>query len=108
MRRHAGHRLVDEQQLRGLHQEHPDLEPLLLPVRQCSGDDPAMVGQADHLEHFVDPLPLSPAERAQEQPPERAVARRRDLEILEDGQELEDGRLLELTANAGAHNRGLG
>ena len=32
LRRHSGHRLVDQQQLRLLHQQHPDLEPLLLAV----------------------------------------------------------------------------
>ena len=34
---HAGDRLVEQQQLRLLHQQHADLEPLLLPVRQQPG-----------------------------------------------------------------------
>ena len=35
LRRHAGDRLVDQQQLRLLHQQHADLEPLLLAVRRA-------------------------------------------------------------------------
>ncbi len=35
---HAGDRLVDQQQLRLLRQQHADLEPLLLAVRQAAGD----------------------------------------------------------------------
>ncbi len=34
LRRHAGDRLVDQQQLRLLHQQHADFEPLLLAVRE--------------------------------------------------------------------------
>ena len=35
---HAGDRLVDQQQLRVLRQQHADLEPLLLAVRQAAGE----------------------------------------------------------------------
>ena len=34
---HAGHRLVEQQQLRVLHQQHADLQPLLLAVAQQAG-----------------------------------------------------------------------
>ena len=39
---HAGHRLVEQQQLRVLHQQHADLQPLLLAVRQQAGDASAL------------------------------------------------------------------
>ena len=35
---HAGDRLVDQQQLRVLREQHADLEPLLLAVRQAAGE----------------------------------------------------------------------
>ena len=34
---HAGHRLVEQQQLGVLHQQHADLQPLLLAVREQAG-----------------------------------------------------------------------
>ncbi len=40
---HAGHRLVDQQQLRILRQQHADLEPLLLAMRQIAGEPVARV-----------------------------------------------------------------
>ena len=54
MRRHAGHRLVDQQQFRVLHQQHADFEPLLLPVRENSSQRFALLREADDVQHFVD------------------------------------------------------
>ena len=65
LRRHAGDRLVDQQQLGLLHQQHADLEPLLLAVRQRAAPARARCGgQPDDLEHFVDALALSAASGA--------------------------------------------
>ena len=44
---HAGDRLVQQQQSRLLHQQHPDLEPLLLAVRQQSGRSIGLRGELD-------------------------------------------------------------
>ena len=53
---HAGDRLVDQQQFRVLRQQHADLEPLLLAVRQASGQPIARVVQADGFQHPLDAL----------------------------------------------------
>src|SRR5690606_2179476 len=45
--RHAGGRLVEQQQLRILHEAHRQLEPTLVTARQGAGDRFALVGQAD-------------------------------------------------------------
>jgi hypothetical protein len=51
---HAGHRLVEQQQLGLLDEQHADLEPLLLSVRQrCRHGGLANV-EADGLQHFID------------------------------------------------------
>ena len=51
---HAGDRLVDQQQLRFLREQHADLEPLLLAVRQAAGDARAHVLEPDVSRMLVD------------------------------------------------------
>ena len=48
---HARHRLVEEQQPRLLHEQHPDLEPLLLAVREQPGDAVGGVREPDLPQH---------------------------------------------------------
>ena len=47
---HAGDRLVEQQHVGVLHQQHADLEPLLLTVRQHAGRFVGQVGQPDDLQ----------------------------------------------------------
>src|SRR5262245_24096343 len=47
---HPGHRLVDQQELRLLDDDHPDLEPLLLAVAQAARAFAGLVGQPDRGE----------------------------------------------------------
>ncbi len=68
-----GDRLVHQQQPRVLHQQHADLQPLLLPVRQCAGTLVAPRSQADDLQHLIDLLPLRGAQCA------RTATRQTDL-----------------------------
>ena len=56
---HAGGRLVDQQELRLLRQQHADLEPLLLAVGQFGRLAMALAREADALQQGVDPLPLA-------------------------------------------------
>ena len=52
---HAGDRLVDQQHLRVLRQQHADLQPLLLPVRQQARLRAWRWSvEADDLQHLVD------------------------------------------------------
>ena len=54
LRGHARDRLVHQQQLRLLHQQHADLEPLLLAVGEGAGRGPAFRRQPGGLERLVD------------------------------------------------------
>ncbi len=53
LRGHAGDRLVDQQQLRLLHQQHADLKPLLLAVGEHSSQHVLLVREADDFENVV-------------------------------------------------------
>src|ERR1700716_3901867 len=48
---HPGDRLVEQQQLRLLHQQHPDLQPLLLAVREQGRNAVGSVGGSRALGH---------------------------------------------------------
>src|SRR6516164_427693 len=97
---HAGDQLVDEQKLGLLRQQHADLEPLFLAVRKRAGDAVAYRRQPDGLEDAVDAARLFFA-LAPEQGLARApVALQREADIVLDRVHVEDGRLLELAADA--------
>ena len=98
---HAGDRLVDQQQLRVLGQQHADLQPLLLAVAKVGGEVAAPVGQADGLEDLLDAR-LSRRRPAVEQRRERRRASpvQRQSRLSSDRVALEHGRLLELAADA--------
>ena len=70
---HAGGRLVDQQQLRVLRQQHADLQPLLLAVAEVGGQVVALVAKPDGAEDIVDPR-APPRPRAVEQRRERSRA----------------------------------
>jgi hypothetical protein len=95
---HPGHRLVQHEQLRVLHQQHADLEPLLLAVRQDAGGDVDEVGEADRLQrrgHLVG----HPGPAAQQRQ-RTAAATGGDVEVLQHRQLLEHRRGLERAADA--------
>ena len=52
--RHAGDRLVDQEQLRVLGHEHAEFQPLFLPMGQDAGLSVRLTFQADQLEHLLD------------------------------------------------------
>ena len=97
---HAGDRLVHQEELRVLRQQHADLEPLLLPMRQRSGDARPMVGEPGRGENGVDRL-----QRLRVLAPEQGrahAARRlgRQQEIVLDRMVFEHRRLLEFAADS--------
>ena len=77
--------LVEEEHVRIADQRAGDGEALLLPAREPFGPRCALVGQSDHLEHFV--------ERATAQ-----VERAEHAQVLLDGQLVRQVRLLERDA----------
>ncbi len=97
---HAGDRLVDQQQFRLLRQQHADLQPLLLPVRQAAGDARAQRLEADGVEDSVDALLLRQRRLPQQRRAHAAVVFERQQQIVLDRVHLEHGRLLEFAADA--------
>src|SRR5690606_41949890 len=95
-RGHAADGLVDEQQLRILHEQHPDLEPLLLSVRERASAHVDDFLQTDRLQHRIEQLALRRRKRLEQRRPHAFVARRRELEVIEDCGLLEYCRLFEL------------
>ena len=55
---HPGHRLVEQDQPRLQHQQHPDLEPLLLAMGQRAGDPADFVAQIHQHQCRFDPVEL--------------------------------------------------
>ena len=106
--RHAGHRLVEQQQLGVLHQQHADLEPLLLPVAQVAGQTPHMLAQVDGLQHLEQAVALCRIEREEHRGAHRLVGFQRQLQVLEHGELLEHRRLLELAPDAHLRDLGFG
>ena len=103
---HAGHRLVHEQQLRILRDHHPDLEPLLLAVRQsarpASRPRPASCTVSRVARDPVALLaPVRSAERG-----EHALAgpAKRQLHVVPHREVHEHRRRLELAADAEARD----
>ena len=106
---HAGDRLVDQQQLRVLRQQHADLQPLLLAVARGSPASRSRSAvEADDVEDLVDAPALVGGVRAEQQRRAgAAVGLQRQLEVVVDRVALEHGRLLELAADAELGDLGL-
>ncbi len=97
---HAGDRLVDQQQLGLLRQQHADFQPLLLAVRQAAGDARPHALQPDGVEHLVDALLLRRRILPQQRGAHAAVVLERQQQIVLDRVHLEHRRLLEFAADA--------
>ena len=100
---HAGHRLVEQQQLRLLHEQHADLEPLLLAVReQPARFGPPRLRGRRVSSTLVDALVAA----AQREPREQRSQERACRAVIASSRfsntvwSLEDRRLLELAADA--------
>ncbi len=104
---HAGDRLVDQQKLRLLRQQHADFEPLLLPMRQRAGKPVAHRGEADDVEKLADAPPLAVALAPHQRGAGAAVGLERKLDVVGDGVAVEHGRLLKLAADAEPRDLGL-
>ena len=85
-----------------LRQQHADLQPLLLAVAQQAGHALALLGQMHGLQQFAKPIALLAAELGPHRKPRTTIASESQLQILDNGQRLEDGGLLELAADARA------
>ena len=96
---HAGDRLVDQQQFRILRQQHADLEPLLLAVRQASRQPVTRVGQPNGFQHPLDAFGFGFAFLPEQRAPDAMIDIQRQQQIVFDGLALEYRRLLEFPAD---------
>ncbi len=87
---HSRDRLVDEQELWLLRQQHPDLEPLLLSVGEEPGRLVPLLPEADRFEHLLDALPLARRDLGEECLPDAARRAQCELQVLERRVPLED------------------
>src|SRR6185312_14771392 len=100
--RHAGDRFIEQQKARLLHQQHADLKPLLLPVRQQAGWPPGVGHELDQLERLQDAIACGRIEAREQRRPDALVGLHRELEVFVNRVLLEHRRLLELPSDAGA------
>ena len=94
-----GDRLVEQQHLGVLHQQHADLEPLLLAVRQDAGGDVGAGRSSPIVSSAALDLVGHPGPAAQQRQ-RAAAAAGRDVEVLQHRQLLEHRRGLERAADA--------
>ena len=97
---HAGHGLVEQQQLGVLHQQHADLQPLLLAMAQVARHAAHAVGQVDGVQHLGQAVALGRVEPEQHRRGHALVGLERELQVLEHAELLEHRGLLELAADA--------
>jgi len=81
-------RLVQEHDVRVVHQRARDGQPLPLAAGELRLLRPRLVGETDQLQHLVDPRGPNPVEGTE------------GLQLLTRGQLLEEGRRLQLHADA--------
>ncbi len=86
--------------MRVLHQQHADLQKLLLSVGKQSGTAIALTAKPQQNQHLVNAVALLAAERGPQARPDGPVGFHGDFEVFPYGQRFKHGRLLELTANA--------
>src|SRR5579864_921256 len=104
---HASRRLIEQQKRRLLHKQHPNLESLLLPMREFASEPASLALEANQPKRLLNPrLRLAIEPRLQRSPPP-FVGLHREFEVFPHGMLLEHGRLLELAPNPGARNRRL-
>ncbi len=101
---HAGDRLIEHQQVWILDQQHADLEPLLLAVREHIGIHVEAILQEDHLGDLLDAFAHRGITLEHQRTEHRAPAWIGNLQILEHREIVIDGRRLELAADTGLHD----
>src|SRR5216683_2856774 len=104
---HAGDRLVEQQELAVVDQQHADLEPLLLAVAQGAGRFLTLLGQPDALQGSPDALAPLLGQAGKQRPPGAAAVGEGEFEVIENGQVFENGRPLKLAPDAEIGDRRL-
>ncbi|KAG1244726.1 hypothetical protein G6F65_021638 [Rhizopus arrhizus] len=97
---HARHGFVQQQQLGFLHQQHADLQPLLLAMRQQAGGPPHLGPQPDQVQRFADLVGLFAGQPREQRGPHALVGLHRQFQVFEHGVLFEHSGALELAADA--------
>src|SRR5690606_16039865 len=90
---HAGDRLVDQQELGVLGEQHADLEPLLLAVAEAGGEVAFAGGEADGVEDLVDAGDVVVSGDVGEGGEDAARLVQGELEVVPDGVRSEERRV---------------
>ncbi len=98
--RHARHRLIHQKQFGILRQQHTDLEPLLLAVRQRAGQTIARILEPDRLQHALDAFALVGRFAPEQRAAYAMIDVERQQQIVLDGLAFEHRRLLEFASDA--------
>src|SRR4051812_42968005 len=101
---HAGGRFIDEQEPGILREEHADLKPLLLAVRERAGFPLSLLGEVDRLENLLDAITLRAARAMEKRRPDSALSLHAEQQIFEDGVIRIDRGRLEFPPDAEAKN----
>src|SRR5215472_2667737 len=88
-------------------QQHPDLEPLLLTMTQRASALSALLDEPDTCEGHIDAFAAIGRRARKEGPQDPATVGERQLEVLEDGQVLENRRPLQFAPDAEIGDFGL-
>ena len=97
---HAGRRLIKQQQMRLLHQQHADLKKLFLTMGQQTGLAVALAVKTQQAQHLIQPIVLFAAYPGAQAGPHRFIPLHRQGEIFRHRQRFEDRRLLKLAPDA--------
>ena len=97
---HAGHWFIQQQQLGVLHQQHADLQPLLLAVAQVAGLPTHTVSQVDGVQDLCQPVPLGRVQLEEHGGFDALIRLQGQLQVLEHRELLKHRGLLELAPNA--------
>ena len=106
MVRHAGHRFIQQQQFWVLHQQHADLQPLLLAVAQIARQPGHTVSQVNGVQHFRQPVALGRVQFEQHRGLDAFVGLQGQFQVLKYRELLKHRRFLKLAADAQRGNLG--
>src|SRR3569623_1367547 len=80
--RHAGDGFVHQQRLGLLHEQHADLQPLLLAVRQFGGARMTLRSEHDRVQYRIDTVALLARHAREQRGPHALVGAHRELEVF--------------------------
>jgi hypothetical protein len=104
LRRHAGDRLIHQQQFRILHQQHPNLEPLLLAMGQNPPQHIFLSGQTDDANYFFNSFFLGRRHASPQRLKKGPIAGQRQFQVFGNRQLFKYRWLLEFPSNTRGHD----